>query len=142
MADADEARRPIALVVEDNQVNRMVACQMLKRGGIDTIEADGGKAALERLQEQSVDLVLMDVQMPDMDGLEAARAIRAGRAGDDRAMVPIVAMTAYASEEDVQACYDAGMDAYLSKPLNMERFLDTVRTVIETRRKSSRAPGA
>lgn len=118
-----------ALVVEDNDVNRMVAKQMLKRADIVAEEASGGREALEQLSRSSYDVVLMDVQMPGMDGLETARAIRAGSAGDPA--IPIVAMTAYASEEDEAACYAAGMDAYLSKPLNMQRFLDTVTAAIE-----------
>lgn len=111
----------------------MVARQMLKRGDIDAEEADGGRRALERLRERRFDLVLMDVQMPGMDGLAAARAIRAGEAGDENREIPIVAMTAYASQEDEQACYAAGMDGYLAKPLNMQRFLDTVQAKITTR---------
>lgn len=133
MADSGSEPRPVVLVVEDNQVNRMVARQMLKRGDIDAEEADGGRRALERLREQRFDLVLMDVQMPGMDGLAAARAIRAGEAGDENREIPIVAMTAYASQEDEQACYAAGMDGYLAKPLNMQRFLDTVQAKITTR---------
>jgi two-component system, sensor histidine kinase len=129
MAEED-ARRPVALVVEDNQVNRLVARQILKRGGIDAEEADGGHTALELLRQRGYDVVLMDVQMPGMDGLEAARAIRGGEAGEERRSVPIVAMTAYASAEDEQACYDAGMDAYLAKPFNMQRFLETVHEAV------------
>jgi CheY-like chemotaxis protein len=136
MAEARETLRPIALVVEDNRVNRMVAKQMLKRGHIDAEEADGGGRALEQLRERDFDLVLMDVQMPGMDGLEAARAIRNGDAGESNKTIPIVAMTAYASQEDEQACYAAGMDAYLAKPLNMQKFLDTVTDVIKSRQKS------
>jgi CheY-like chemotaxis protein len=134
MAETGSKPRPAVLVVEDNQVNRMVARQMLKRGDIDAEEADGGRRALERLRERSFDLVLMDVQMPGMDGLAATRAIRAGEAGDENRDIPIVAMTAYASQEDEQACYTAGMDGYLAKPLNMQRFLDTVKARLATRR--------
>ena len=129
MADREE-KRPVALVVEDNQVNRLVARQMLKRGNIETEEADGGRTALTILKEKLFDLVLMDVQMPGMDGLETARAIRNGEAGERNKGIPIVAMTAYASAEDEEACYAAGMDAYLSKPLNMQRFLDTVTRIV------------
>jgi len=130
MADTGEEKRPVVLVVEDNQVNRLVARQMLKRGDMVAHEADGGRRALERLREHKVDLVLMDVQMPGMDGLETTRAIRNGEAGEENRTVPIVAITAYASTEDEQACYSAGMDAYLSKPLSLQRFLDTVSTTL------------
>ena len=130
MDELAETRRPVALVVEDNPVNRMVVRQMLKRGGVDSEEADGGRRAIERLQNEEFDLVLMDVQMPGMDGLETTRAIRSGDAGERNRNVPIVAITAYASTDDEEACYSAGMDAYLSKPLNMQRFLDTVSDAI------------
>lgn len=135
MAELPQEEQPVVLVVEDNHVNRMVARQMLKRGGIVTEEADGGRHALEHLRERPFDLVLMDVQMPGMDGLEATRAIRNGEAGRENKDVPIVAITAYASPEDEQACYAAGMNAYLSKPLNMQRFLDVVNETIRTGRR-------
>jgi len=123
--------RPRALIVEDNQVNRMVAGQMLRRGDIDSDTADGGRSAIERLRQEQFDVVLMDVQMPDMDGFQTARAIRAGEAGEESRTVPIIAMTAYASQDDESACFAAGMDAYLSKPLNMQQFIDTVLSTIE-----------
>ena len=134
--------RPVVLVVEDNRVNRMVARQILKRGDIDTEEAEGGLPALEQLREHEFDLVLMDVQMPGMDGLEAARAIRRGDAGERNRSIPIVALTAYASPEDEAACYDAGMDDYLSKPLKIGTFLETVRQIIENQRAHQQDPGA
>ena len=134
--------RPVVLVVEDNRVNRMVARQILKRGDIDTEEAEGGLPALEQLRQNEFDLVLMDVQMPGMDGLEAARAIRRGDAGERNRSIPIVALTAYASPEDEAACYDAGMDDYLSKPLNISTFLETVRQIIEKQRTHPQGPGA
>ncbi len=129
---------PVVLVVEDNKINRMVAKQMLKRVGIEALEADSGSRALEALREQRFDLVLMDVQMPEMDGLETARLIRDGGAGEENRRVPIIAITAYASPEDETACYDAGMDSYLSKPLSMESFLSSVCGVIETHARDRR----
>ncbi len=131
MADTGE-QRPVVLVVEDNKINRMVAQQMLKRAGIEALEADSGSRALEALREQRFDLVLMDVQMPGMDGLETAHIIREGGGGEENRRVPILAITAYASPEDETACYDAGMDGYLSKPLNMDSFLRSVREAMQT----------
>ncbi|HKJ86420.1 MAG TPA: response regulator [Spirochaetia bacterium] len=142
MAELPQEEQPVVLVVEDNQVNRMVARQMLKRGNVVAEEADGARRALEILRERRFDLVLMDVQMPGMDGLEATRAIRNGDAGDQNRGVPIVAITAYASSDDEQACYEAGMDAYLSKPLNMQKFLDTVTETITSSRRSPQGPDA
>ena len=134
MSDQSKSR---ALVVEDNDVNRMVARQMLKRANVVADEARGGQEAIDLFAAGSYDVILMDVQMPGMDGLETTRAIReSGGAGE---AVPIIAMTAYSSEEDEEACYAAGMDAYLSKPLNMQHFVDTVLAAIEGRLEGKRA---
>lgn len=130
MSSQETGRCPRALIVEDNEVNRMVAVQMLRRGEIEADMAPGGKVAIDKLQSATYDVVLMDVQMPEMDGLQTARAIRAGAAGEQGKRIPIVAMTAYASQDDEDACYDAGMDAYLSKPLNMQLFLQMVKAAI------------
>lgn len=131
MGESVEQERPCVLIVEDNQVNRMVARQMLRHADIEAVEADGGRRALELLQDKRFDLVLMDVQMPGMDGLETTRAIRRGDAGEHSRTVPILALTAYATAEDEASCLNAGMDSYLSKPLAMEKFLTTVRAMIE-----------
>lgn len=130
MSSQENPGRPRALIVEDNEVNRMVAVQMLRRGEIDADMAEGGADAIEKLQASTYDVILMDVQMPQMDGFETARAIRDGAAGDAGRRTPIVAMTAYASQDDEDACYSAGMDAYLTKPLNMQQFIETVKAAI------------
>jgi len=106
------------LVVDDNEMNRRVARTMLKRMGHSVSEAHDGVQALRKLKAESIDLVLMDVQMPNMDGLEATRAIRMGEEGDTRHM-PIVAMTAHALVNEKHHCFEVGMDAYISKPLQM-----------------------
>jgi CheY-like chemotaxis protein len=127
-ANKEQAR---VLLVEDNKINRLVAMQMLKRADVEGNEAESGERALELLRESRYDLVLMDVQMPGMDGLEAARAIRRGDAGPLNQQVPIIAMTAFTSAEDEQACYDAGMTGYLSKPLGLDLFLDTIDSALK-----------
>jgi CheY-like chemotaxis protein len=126
-----DGHRARVLLVEDNKINRMVAMQMLKRAEVEGVEAESGPEALEKLRNESFDLVLMDVQMPEMDGLETSRAIRDGRAGEQNRNVPIVAMTAYSSTEDEEACYSAGMNGYLAKPLSMQAFIDTVQSMVE-----------
>ncbi len=118
------------LVVEDNRINRMVAIQILKRMNVVAAEASSGAEALRLLADQDFDLVLMDVQMPGMDGLETSRRIRSGTDNVRNPSVPIVAMTAYAAAEDEQACYDAGMNSYVAKPLNMDQFMHTVRSAL------------
>ncbi len=124
-------RRARVLLVEDNKVNRMVAMQMLKRAEVDGVEAQSGPEALEKLRSEPFDLVLMDIQMPEMDGLEVARAIRVGDAGKQNSAVPIIAMTAYSTAEDEEACLAAGMNGYLAKPLSMQRFIDTVQSMVK-----------
>jgi len=109
------------LLVEDNAVNRMVAVSMLQRLGIDSALAGNGREAIEAITRERFDLVLMDCQMPEMDGFEATRAIRAGESTHG-GHVPIVALTANATVEDRTRCIDAGMDDYLSKPFTMDQL--------------------
>ena len=112
------------LVAEDNPVNQMVMSGLLKRLGYTPDIAENGRAALEHLQTRHYDLVLMDIQMPEMDGIEAARRIRAFE--DARATTPIVAVTANASEPERQHYMDVGMNDFLAKPVrpqDLERVL-------------------
>src|SRR5262249_45265078 len=103
------------LVVEDNEINQRVAVGLLKRHGIETTVAANGAAALQRLAAERFDAVLMDVQMPDMDGFEVTRRIRTS--GDQATRtVPIVGMTAHALPSDRRQCLETGMDDYVSKP--------------------------
>ncbi len=100
------------LVAEDNPVNQRVAVQMLRKLGFEAEVAVNGQAAIERVARGDVDLILMDCQMPVLDGLEATRRLRA-----EGVRIPIIAMTANALDGDRQACLDAGMDDYISKPI-------------------------
>ena len=111
------------LLVEDNPTNQRVAQLFLERAGCDVVLAADGSEALSVLKDRRVDLVLMDLQMPVMDGLEATRRIRAGEAGGQR--LPIVALTASAMKEQMEICMAAGMDDMLAKPIERER-LDAV----------------
>jgi CheY-like chemotaxis protein len=111
-------RRARVLVVEDNEVNRMVVEAMLGRLGMAVTLAPDGAQALDILAAQEIDLVLMDCQMPVMDGYEATRRVR--QAAHARAGVPIVALTAHAFAEDRHRCEAAGMSDYLPKPVTSE----------------------
>ncbi len=123
---ATKAHRPLAiLLVEDNPVNQRLALEILSRRGHRVTVADNGLQALERLDGVSYDIVLMDVQMPEMNGLEATRAIREIERGTGR-HTPIVAMTAHAMSGDRERCLDAGMDDYLTKPIRAEALVTYV----------------
>jgi len=105
------------LVVDDNSTNQMVAKGYLAQKGCKVSFADNGKEAFERVKREDFDLILMDLQMPIMDGISATKAIRQ-LAQTDKNSVPIVAMTANALAEERQNCYDAGMNDFLSKPID------------------------
>lgn len=104
------------LLAEDNPVNQRVAIRLLEKAGHEVTLANHGKEALDALEQAEFDLILMDVQMPQMDGFEATRAIREREAETGRHM-PIVAMTAHAMKGDRERCLAAGMDDYLAKPV-------------------------
>jgi PAS domain S-box-containing protein len=112
------------LLVEDNPVNQTVATCMLKRLGHSVEIAEDGQVALDRLQSSGIDLVLMDCQMPVMDGYEVTRRLR-----DQGKTVPIVAMTANAQDGDREACLEAGMDDYVSKPISLEALAEVIRRI-------------
>jgi two-component system, sensor histidine kinase and response regulator len=120
------ARRPLRiLVAEDNPVNQQLALHLLERRGHSAIVAENGREALTAMTKHKFDLVLMDVQMPEMGGLEATRAIRENEKSTGE-HVPIVAMTAHAMQGDRERCLEAGMDGYLAKPLDPKIFQQTV----------------
>lgn len=112
------------LVVEDNPVNQMVAVRMLERLGYFCDVAANGLEALESLHRLPYDLVLMDMQMPEMNGLEATKAIRSEESNHQH--ITIVAMTANAMQDDREACLAAGMDDYLSKPIDRNKLKHTL----------------
>ncbi|MDD3917099.1 MAG: chemotaxis protein CheB [Synergistaceae bacterium] len=111
------------LLVEDNAVNRQVALALLKKAGVRADTAENGLEALEALRSNDYDLVLMDLQMPVMDGLAATLAIRAGRGDVRNPDVPVVAMTAHALQSDREACMHAGMNGYITKPIRPAELL-------------------
>jgi signal transduction histidine kinase/CheY-like chemotaxis protein len=118
----------VVMVVEDNDVNRMLACEMLRTLGVDVVEAADGRQALEQLERHTVDLVLMDCHMPVMDGYAATRAIR--RREDELGLprLPVIAATADAFSEDAELSRAAGMDAHLAKPYTREQLRELLAT--------------
>jgi signal transduction histidine kinase/CheY-like chemotaxis protein/HPt (histidine-containing phosphotransfer) domain-containing protein len=114
------------LLVEDNPVNLLVAQRLLQLSNFDCVSAENGEIALELMQQQKFDLVLMDCQMPVLDGYQATRAWRNLEAERGLPRLPIIAMTANAMAEDRQKCLDAGMDDYLSKPVDRKLLQQTM----------------
>jgi two-component system CheB/CheR fusion protein len=104
------------LLAEDNRINQTLAVRLLEKRGFQVVVAENGREAVAAHARQHFDLILMDVQMPGMNGLEATAAIRASEADDER--IPIVAMTAHAMKGDRERCLDGGMDDYVSKPIS------------------------
>lgn len=115
------------LMVEDNALNQHVGVSLLKALGHSVITAENGLAALKVLREENVDLVLMDLDMPEMDGLEATRLIRQGAAGEKAQAIPIMAMTAHALHSTIEDCTRAGMDGYISKPVELETLAQAIK---------------
>jgi CheY-like chemotaxis protein len=113
------------LLVEDNAVNQLVALRLLEKYGHTVGVATNGRKALEELEKESYDLILMDVQMPEMNGWEATQAIREKEMSTG-AHIPIVAMTAHAMKGDKERCLAAGMDAYLTKPIRTQELLSVL----------------
>ena len=113
------------LVAEDNLVNQRVVVRLLEKRGHQVLVANNGREAVEALQEQKFDLVLMDVQMPEMDGFEATAVIREQETSTGRHQ-RVVAMTAHAMKGDRERCLQAGMDGYLSKPVNPKELFEVL----------------
>jgi PAS domain S-box-containing protein len=120
------------LLVEDNRVNRVFAGDLLESRGHEVVMAENGRAALDVLARERVDVVLMDIQMPVMDGLAATRAIRAGTVGIDPAL-PVIGLSAYAMDQERERFLAAGLDGYITKPIDVEAFFEVVRTVLARR---------
>lgn len=115
------------LVVEDNVLNQQVAAGLLRSVGAEVQLADGGREGVRLAATMDYDVIMMDMQMPDCDGLEATRLIRARPGGQS---LPIIAMTANASQEDRETCLAAGMNDFISKPINLAQLVTCILTVL------------
>jgi len=118
------------LLAEDNEVNQLVACEILQRAGFTCEVVGDGQAAVTRVKAERYDVVLMDCQMPLMDGFEATAKIRAFEAENARRPTPIVALTANAVKGDRERCLGAGMDFYLTKPIDPEKLTRLVQGIV------------
>jgi CheY-like chemotaxis protein len=120
------------LVAEDNAVNQMIAVRMLKRAGLTADVVPNGRAAIEAIRRYPYQLVFMDVQMPEMDGLEATQSIRKSQALREEGFthgIRIIAMTANAMAGDREICLAAGMDSYISKPISPSALEEIVKPI-------------
>jgi two-component system, sensor histidine kinase and response regulator len=127
----DHGVRPLQiLLAEDNPVNQMTATTMLEKLGHAVVVADNGRQAMDKISEQKFDVVFMDVQMPEMDGVTATGEIRKREQVTGR-HIPIVAMTAHAMKGDKEKCLEAGMDDYVSKPIRRKDLADVIARIVE-----------
>ncbi|HEY1527397.1 MAG TPA: two-component regulator propeller domain-containing protein [Candidatus Angelobacter sp.] len=124
------------LLAEDNLVNQRLAVRMLERMGHRAVVALTGQEALNALRTEKFDLVLMDVQMPEMDGFAATREIRRSEQGRQK-HIPVIAMTAHAMKGDRETCLEAGMDDYIAKPVNREELRQVIERVMKGKEQAS-----
>jgi two-component system sensor histidine kinase/response regulator len=134
-------RRLRILIAEDNPVNERVARTLLEKQGHTVLVAHNGREALAVAESEKLDVILMDVQMPEMDGFEATAAIRELEARTGR-RVPIVGVTAHATARDRRLCLAAGMDTYLSKPIRPDMLFAAIDEVVPGRERAPAAPRA
>jgi len=121
------------LLAEDNPMNRQIVVELLQTRGHSVKLAANGHEVLQALDRDSFDVILMDVQMPEMDGFETTAAIR-NRESERGGHIPIIALTGMATESDRKRCLEAGMDAYLGKPVRARELFDTVERGLKNER--------
>ena len=126
---APTTRRLHILLAEDNPVNRLIAVRFLEKQGHNVAVACDGRQALDALIREPFDLALLDIQMPELDGFEVAAAVRVREEGTGRRL-PLVAVTAHAMQGDRERCFEAGMDGYLSKPLQFDLLAQAIADVL------------
>jgi len=121
----------LILIVEDNEKNLKLVRDVLQVKGFSTIEAGSAEDGIKLAVERKPDLILMDIQLPGMNGIDALKVLRANK---ETASIPIVAVTASVMQQDRTLIMQAGFDGYIGKPINIKEFLDSVRTALEGRR--------
>jgi len=125
-----EKSRLRILLVEDDDLNRKTGELMLEKSGYTVVTAEDGQEAYEKLSNLDFDLIIMDIQMPVMNGLEATKAIRYSVKLGEKAKIPIIAMTAYAMSGDKEEFISAGMNDYIAKPVDMAELEEAIKHVL------------
>jgi len=139
LGDARESMSCLrVLVAEDNAVNQRLATRLLEKRGHSVVIVTNGKEALKTLEREEFDLVLMDVQMPEMDGLETTAAIRTKELGSELHL-PVIALTAHAMKGDEERFLTAGMDGYLAKPIRPQELDEILAKYMVLRKEAGRA---
>ncbi len=128
-AGATSGRRNRIMVVEDNRLNMLLASDFLKTNGFDVVEAENGELALQKAAEERPDIILLDIQMPGIDGFEVLRRLRENPVLKD---IPFIAMTALAMKGDEERCMGAGFNDYISKPLDLNEMLNKINRILES----------
>jgi two-component system, cell cycle response regulator DivK len=112
------------LVVEDNDLNMKLFCDLLEAHGYGTVQTRDGSAVLEMARAHRPDLILMDIQLPEVSGLDVTRWLKSD---DDLRAIPVIAVTAFAMKGDEERIRDGGCEAYIAKPISVARFMSTVK---------------
>ncbi|CAH1660193.1 Polar-differentiation response regulator DivK [Hyphomicrobiales bacterium] len=121
--------RKTVLIVEDNELNMKLFSDLLEAHGYATLKTSNGIEAMELARSDHPDLIIMDIQLPEVSGLEVTRWLKAD---DDLKSIPVIAVTAFAMKGDEERIREGGCEAYLSKPISISHFLETVRTYLES----------
>ncbi|MBS7698246.1 MULTISPECIES: response regulator [unclassified Chelatococcus] len=121
--------RKTVLIVEDNELNMKLFSDLLEAHGYATLKTSNGIEAMELARSDHPDLIIMDIQLPEVSGLEVTRWLKAD---DTLKSIPVIAVTAFAMKGDEERIREGGCEAYLSKPISISRFLETVRTYLES----------
>ena len=124
---SEETRKSV-LVVEDNELNMRLFCDLLEAYGFDTFECRDGSGAIDIAREHRPDLIIMDIQLPEVSGLDITRWIKDD---EELAHIPVLAVTAFAMRADEQRVREAGCEAYLSKPIQISSFIRAVQNLME-----------
>ncbi len=111
------------LIVEDNELNMKLFHDLLEAHGIDTVEARSGNTVLERARENKPDLILMDIQLPEVSGLEVTKWLKED---EELSHIPVIAVTAFAMKGDEQKIRDGGCEDYISKPISVNKFIEVI----------------